>query len=212
MEMTVAIKNMVCQHCVHCVRNVLCELPGVTVKSVWLGGADVDVAGDEQDYLPKIAAALAGEGFELIKTRDAEMVDRVKRVLIEMSRRDDGVRGNLPEMLMEEMRAWSVTYGSLSRLFSSMEGRTIENYFMSLRVERVKEYQGGSRMVRDYQEGSGRAADAVGDSLRYGVFVGGASVAPVQAAYRYDSNGVSQHGCAQAAAGCVISGRNDGKF
>ncbi len=67
------------------------------------------------------------------------MVDRVKRVLIEMSRRDDGVRGNLPEMLMEEMRAWSVTYGSLSRLFSSMEGRTIENYFMSLRVERVKE-------------------------------------------------------------------------
>lgn len=139
MEMTVAIKNMVCQHCVHCVRNVLGELPGVTVKSVWLGGADVDVAGAEQDYLPKIAAALAGEGFELIKTRDAEMVDRVKRVLIEMSRRDDGVRGNLPEMLMEEMRAWSVTYGSLSRLFSSMEGRTIENYFMSLRVERVKE-------------------------------------------------------------------------
>lgn len=139
MEMTVAIKNMVCQHCVHCVRNVLGELPGVTVKSVWLGGADVDVAGDEQDYLQKISAALAGEGFELIKTRDAEMVDRVKRVLIEMSRRDDGVRGNLPEMLMEEMRAWSVTYGSLSRLFSSMEGRTIENYFMSLRVERVKE-------------------------------------------------------------------------
>lgn len=139
MEMTVAIKNMVCQHCVNCVRNVLGAMPGVTVLSVWLGGATVDVAGNGADYLPRMAEVLAGEGFELIKTRDAEMVDSVKRVLIEMSRRAGGVHGNLSELLMDEMKAWSVTYASLSRLFSSMEGRTMENYFMSLRVERVKE-------------------------------------------------------------------------
>lgn len=52
-----------------------------------------------------------------------------------MSRREGEERENLPELMTARFH---LSYPSLSRMFSEVEGRSIENYFVSLRVERVK--------------------------------------------------------------------------
>ncbi len=126
---------MVCRHCVDTVRRVLEQLPHVGVSAVELGYAIVcDELSD--DDLKTVAMALETEGFELIRSRESELVEAVKHMLIELSRKDFDGKINLSDYIGS---AITVSYSTLSRIFSEMEGRTIENYFVSLRIERVKE-------------------------------------------------------------------------
>jgi len=134
--MKLTIKNMVCRHCVQTVRHILADELGLNVNNVELGMADVD-AELSPDQVHQIENALAAEGFELIQSREAEIVESVKHTLIELVRSDTGERpGNLPELLSLK---FNLSYPTVSRLFSSVEGRTIESYYMALRIERVKE-------------------------------------------------------------------------
>ena len=78
-----------------------------------------------------MADALREEGFELIQSREAQVVEDIKHLLIEESRRDASEsRQPMAEMLTDRL---AMSYSSL------VEGRSIENYFISLRIERVKE-------------------------------------------------------------------------
>ncbi len=134
--MKLTIKNMVCRHCVESVKRVLDDELRLHVSHVELGSAIVE---DEltEDRLKELERALNKEGFELIQSREAGIVDAIKRTLIDISRKDvNGHRENLKEMLAGK---FGLSYTSLSRLFSSIEGRSIENYYMNIRVERVKE-------------------------------------------------------------------------
>lgn len=134
--MKLTIKNMVCRHCVECVRRVLGDDLHLAVRSVELGGAVID--GElSDDELSAVSRALQAEGFELIHSREAEIVDSIKRLLIDHIRREsENPRENLQQLLDGR---FGLTYASLSRLFSEVEGRSLENYYVSLRVERVKE-------------------------------------------------------------------------
>ena len=133
--MKLNIKNMVCRHCVATVRHLLADELNLAVEAVGLGYAVI--AGDlDSELMEKIRSILSNEGFELIHDRESEIVESRKRDLIDLSRRDDGEKVNLTEYL--SCRS-GLSYASLSRLFSEIEGRTIENYMMNLRVERVKE-------------------------------------------------------------------------
>ncbi len=126
---------MVCRHCVATVRHLLADELNLAVEAVGLGYAVI--AGDlDSELMEKIRSILSNEGFELIHDRESEIVESIKRDLIDLSRRDDGEKVNLTEYL--SCRS-GLSYASLSRLFSEIEGRTIENYMMNLRVERVKE-------------------------------------------------------------------------
>lgn len=130
------IKNMVCRHCMATVSHLLTSHLGLPVKSVELGYATVgrDLTADE---LRRVAEALREEGFELIQSREAQVVEDIKHLLIEESRRDaSGSRQPIADMLADRL---AMSYSSLSRIFSEVEGRSIENYFINLRVERVKE-------------------------------------------------------------------------
>lgn len=134
--MKLTIKNMVCRHCVECVRRVLTDDLHLAVRSVELGGAEVD-GQLTVDEMARVARALETEGFELIHSREAEIVDSIKRTLIDLTRHDVGQqRENLASLLDGK---FGLSYASLSRLFSEIEGRSLENYYVSLRVERVKE-------------------------------------------------------------------------
>ncbi len=126
---------MVCRHCVDKARDLLSSGLGLTVVAVELGAATIEENLDEVQ-LSKVAALLAEEGFELIQSREAEMVESIKHSLIEFSRRDGEQHENLSDMLAAEFR---LSYTSLSRIFSEIEGRSIENYYLNLRIERVKE-------------------------------------------------------------------------
>ena len=127
---------MVCRHCVESVKRLLNDELHLHVAQVELGSAVIE---DEltEKQLCEVEQALKNEGFELIQSREAGIVDAIKRTLIEISRKDvNGHRENLNTLLSGK---FGLSYTSLSRLFSSIEGRSIENYYMNIRVERVKE-------------------------------------------------------------------------
>lgn len=133
-RMKLAIKNMVCNHCVSAVRQALADL-GLTPLSVELGRAEIaQKLTDEQ--LAKLASRLEASGFELITDPAKDTVESIKREIIMMVRSDEPVPQKLSDYLSAKLNR---DFRSLSRIFSDTEGRTIENYLIMQKIERVKE-------------------------------------------------------------------------
>lgn len=132
--MKLTIKNMVCNHCVAAVRTALCDA-GVTVVGVELGRAEIaeDLSPEELD---KVARRLEASGFELITDPAKDIVETVKREIIMMVRAAEPPTMKLSEYLSQRIGR---DFKSLSRIFSETEGRTIENYAILQKIERVKE-------------------------------------------------------------------------
>ncbi|MCM1292574.1 MAG: helix-turn-helix domain-containing protein [Bacteroides sp.] len=136
MAMKLLIKNMVCRHCVETCQRTLSAIDGVDVEAVDLGYALI--RGDLlESKLYEVRQALENEGFELIKSREAETVETIKRLLIDLVWHSEPENHEpVSEYLSHSM---AMSYAVLSRTFSALEGRTIEKYLTTLRVERVKE-------------------------------------------------------------------------
>ncbi|MBD5255262.1 MAG: helix-turn-helix domain-containing protein [Barnesiella sp.] len=142
--MKLLIKNMVCRQCVKAVERILGEIDGVSAKDVGLGYALIDDLSD-RSTLAEIARRLSAEGFELIQSRESEIVEQVKAILIDRVWNPETYRGiTVSQHLAERVGA---SYSVISRLFSEIEGRTIESYLKLLRVERVKELIKYERMT-----------------------------------------------------------------
>lgn len=133
--MKIKIKNMVCRHCVAKVAEVASSVPELNLNGVELGSVTVndDVT---DDVVATFDSKLRPEGFEVIRSRDDSVVEDIKRRLITLSRSGEGAKADIEKELTS---AIPLSYRSLSRIFASVEGRTIENYFTALRVERIKE-------------------------------------------------------------------------
>lgn len=132
--MKIVIKNMVCDRCISSVSR-LCADISLAVRKVELGSVDfVDPLSDEQ--MAALRAGLEAMGFEVLDDPDAEMVERIKRELIAIARSDEPLTVKLSVALSQRI---GVNFRTLSRLFSEAEGRTIENYFILQKIERVKE-------------------------------------------------------------------------
>lgn len=133
-DMRLIIKNMVCNHCVAAVKAAL-DSAGVTASHVELGRADIDreLTADE---LTDVAKRLEESGFELITDPAKDLVESIKREIIMMVRADTPPSVKLSHYLSERLRR---DFRTLSRVFSENEGRTIENYAILQKIERVKE-------------------------------------------------------------------------
>ncbi|MCW9707539.1 helix-turn-helix domain-containing protein [Fodinibius salsisoli] len=129
------IKNMVCPRCITVVRNTLEDI-GLNVLEVELGMALVDTEGELPSEI--IDERLKGHGFELIYKKDQQLIEQIKKVLIqyvqelEESEQSPKLSDYLPDRLHQN-------YSSLSSLFSENEQITIEKYVIHLKIERVKE-------------------------------------------------------------------------
>lgn len=141
--MDILVKNMVCRHCVDKVRSIACDTEGLEVEAVELGHIVVKHEPSAQ-ALEALGRRLAENGFEIILSREAEMVENIKLLLIDLSRRESVGHICLASTLESELNA---SYKTLSRIFTEAEGRTIENYFISLRIERAKELLHYGRMT-----------------------------------------------------------------
>ena len=132
--MILKIRNMVCRHCVETVRRVLTDA-GFNVENVTLGQAEITPA-PSAEQIEKIAGLLRDNDFELIADPDIELVDATKRAVIHHVRNISECRLNLSACLSEHL---GLSYDYISRVFSRIEGRTIERYHILQKVERVKE-------------------------------------------------------------------------
>ena len=129
------IKNMVCPRCIMAVEGLLLQL-GMKPVSVTLGEVilpEKPAAAQRSE----LAGRLSGLGFELIDDRRTRLIEQVKTAVIELVHRDNGaLRTNLSDYIAERTHH---DYGSVSTLFSEVEGTTIEKYFIAQKIERVKE-------------------------------------------------------------------------
>lgn len=137
---------MVCRHCVDKVRRIAESIPGLKATAVELGSITTD-GQPSAEAMTELGQCLDENGFEIIVSREAEMVENIKRILIDLSRSDatEG-KATVSDILVSQL---NTSYKTLSRIFTESEGRTIENYFMSLRIERVKELLHYGRMALD---------------------------------------------------------------
>ena len=129
------IKNMVCNRCIMTVEHILKERH-IPFTRVLLGEVELErkLSGEE---LKEIDGEFRKVGFELIDTRANKTVDHIKRALLEyIDLGMDGQRVKLSSFITEKI---PYDYSYLSDLFSSIEGKTIEQYFILQRIEKVKE-------------------------------------------------------------------------
>ncbi len=134
---TLAIRNMVCDRCIYAVREGLKRL-GLDVRSVDLGIAEV-APGSAPIDLEKIRRMLAENGFELIEDQRRKTIEAIRVEIVKLIHRSPDGKSRRPKLSTHLSAAIGQDYHTLSALFSSTEGITIEQYFILQRIERAKE-------------------------------------------------------------------------
>lgn len=127
---------MVCDRCIKTVETILAK-EKIQFHKVTLGEIHLAENLTAKDRTT-LSTELLKSGFELIDNHTSGLVEKIKQLVIRRARNED-VREkkiNLSNLLSEKLH-YEYTY--LSSLFSDVEGRTIENYFIEQRIERAKE-------------------------------------------------------------------------
>lgn len=133
--MHIFIKNMVCNRCKTAVQAEF-EQAGIPVLSVELGEVEtVNIVSAEG--LIALSDSLKKLGFEIIDNKKSQVIDQIKTEIIRIIHHSEQIQNhNLSHILTEKI---PYEYNYLSNLFSETEGTTIEKYFISQRIEKVKE-------------------------------------------------------------------------
>ena len=129
------IRNMVCQRCIMTVEGIL-EKTGIDYARVSLGEAELtkEINANQREELDR---GLKKVGFQLIETRVNKIVEDIKKlVLAYITDQSDERKRKLSSFITRDLH---YDYSYLSDLFSSIEGTTIEQFFIIQRIEKVKE-------------------------------------------------------------------------
>jgi len=126
---------MVCSRCKMVVKSEFEKL-GLQTIAVELG--EVELANEISDKQKHILLEnLLAVGFDLIDDKKSKTVERIKTLIIDLvHHKNNDLKVNLSDYLAEDL---SQDYNSLSNLFSEIENTTIEKYFISQKIEKVKE-------------------------------------------------------------------------
>ena len=129
------IKNMVCQRCIMTVESVFNEL-NIPFNKISLGEVDLSSSLSNAE-LENIEKRLNKAGFELIETRVNKIIEDIKQAVMEYLHLGmDNENLKLSSFITKKI---TYDYSYLSDLFSSVEGKTIEQFFILQRIEKVKE-------------------------------------------------------------------------
>lgn len=135
MLITTIISGMVCQRCVMVVKDILnkTQIPYAAVEI----GQIISERNYTTDELTTIENQLKLVGFELATGRIEQLISNIKyRVRQYLDNLEFERLPNLSKYITEEI---FYDYSYLSDLFSSMENKTIEQYFIELRLDKIKE-------------------------------------------------------------------------
>ena len=128
---------MVCHRCVLAVEDIL-KNAGISFQKVITGEIHFEYEiGDEQKE--RLKKDLAGIGLELIDNRMSGLIEKIKQLVIKKARNEVGETDNKTKLSNFLSAKLHHEYTYLSSFFSSVEGRTIENYFIEQRIEKAKE-------------------------------------------------------------------------
>lgn len=109
---------------------------GLQTISVELGEVELqdDITDSQKEILLKNLQPL---GFDLIDDKKTKTIEKIKNLIIDLvHHKNSELKVNLSDYLAENLNQ---DYNSLSNLFSEIENTTIEKYFISQKIEKVKE-------------------------------------------------------------------------
>ncbi|MBF2709128.1 helix-turn-helix domain-containing protein [Flavobacterium soyangense] len=134
---TVLIKNMVCHRCVMAVENIL-QTESIPFHKVIFG--EIHLCDElSNDQKSRLLYHLDKIGFEMIDNQTSGLIEKIKQLVIKRARNEMDSETNKIKLSIYISDIVHHEYTYLSSLFSSVEGRTIENYFIEQRIEKAKE-------------------------------------------------------------------------
>lgn len=125
---------MVCSHCAQVLEEKLDE-SGFAVKKIELGELTLEEPVSDEEY-KHLTDLVHNNGFEIINDQGSKVVEQIKQLIIQLVRNEEGLEGKLSDYLAEKTHK---DYQYLSRLFSNVEGKSIERYYILQKIERAKE-------------------------------------------------------------------------
>ena len=145
--MKIFVKNMACESCKAFVREALNELHISPIK-VELGEIETkkDVTDEDKILLNKKNKEV---GLELLEKKQGVLIERIRKVMVDyVYKSDDKPNVNFSVLLSEEL---DMSYTYLANFFSEVEATTIEQFIISLKIERIKEliiFQKAGKLVK----------------------------------------------------------------
>lgn len=126
---------MVCPRCIMAVEQILADQK-IQAEYVRLGevGISKDLTKKEINFF---SDELEKVGFELLDDAKTQLIDKVKTLLIEKVQNENiedhfSLNKYLTKNIFKD-------YSSVSKLFSQIEGITIEQFFILQKIEKIKE-------------------------------------------------------------------------
>jgi len=130
------IKNMLCHCCIKLLEMVF-EQNDIQVKSIKSGFAEV-VYDDEKYSLEDISSLLESYGMGLVKSREEQIVEKIKQSVTELIYESGNINSILrkSDYLVEKL---AMSYQQMSKIFSKHENITLERYIIKNKIEKIKE-------------------------------------------------------------------------
>jgi len=129
------IKNMVCRRCVMTVEDICRDLKIPDAK-VSLGNVTFSEKPDPET-LCNLYDRLRAVGFEPLESHELVVLEKIKAAIRFYARHGPEYGKSRLSTYMED--AVNLNFRYASRMFSTLEGRTVQSYLMSQRIEYVKE-------------------------------------------------------------------------
>lgn len=137
MQEILLVKNMVCHRCLLAVEEILKKL---AIPFTKVNTGEIHLASSitaSQNCL--LSDHLRSIGLELIDNRMSGLIEKIKQLVIRKARNEVDEKETKTKLSVYLSQHLHHEYTYLSHFFSSVEGRTIENYFIEQRIEKVKE-------------------------------------------------------------------------
>lgn len=125
---------MVCPRCIQAVEKALQDL-SIVYQSVELGTIELEEKLSSES-LNLFREKVQSIGFEVLEDRQSKIISQIKALLISIIQDNKNMDRNISDLLSKSI---GIEYSSLSKLFSQVEGQTIERYYTRLKIEKVKE-------------------------------------------------------------------------
>jgi AraC-like DNA-binding protein len=133
--MKLVIKNMVCARCVSAVQQLL-EKHHIRPTNVQLGEVQLESEPSPAE-LKAFSEDLNAAGFEILDDQKKMQIERIKSLLIsKVQSADIEDHFSLSKYLSENIFR---DYSMLSKMFSEVEGITLEQFFILQKIEKAKE-------------------------------------------------------------------------
>ena len=124
--------------CIRCEMVVKAELEKLGLQYVYVKIGEADIIGDiRPEQMEQLILDLKKAGLILMDNKKSVLVEKIKSAIIELVHyTEDQIKVNLSDFLSEKLNH---DYTYLANLFSEVKGITIEKFYLTHKIERVKE-------------------------------------------------------------------------